>query len=653
MCGLAGLLEAPSASGQAVLAQLCASMTGTLRHRGPDDGGIWTDADAGIALGLRRLAIIDLSMEGHQQMVSASGRYVLTINGEIYNYRELRRDLEQRGVRFRGQSDTEVLLEGIDRWGLEDALRRANGMFALALWDRTTRLLHLARDRLGQKPLYYGWTRRGLAFASELKAIEANPHFQDTLDRSALALFLRHGYVPDPFCIWSNARKLPPGTMLTVSAQDIVRRMTGEPQRYWNLREIAAAARSAPVGSERDAADALDQLLRDAVRLCMVADVPIGAFLSGGIDSSTVVALMQAQSSRPVRTFSIGFHEDRLDEARHAMGVARHLGTDHTELYVSEADALAVIPSLSTVYDEPFADSSQLPTYLVSRLARESVTVSLSGDGGDEVFGGYNRYVWGAALDAGIRGVPRPLRSLAARTLQAIPVAALDSAARLLPERLRYAQAGDKLHKLARIIDAPSSAAAYRRVTSLWDEELVTGDGVQPEGADWPDLTFQDAMMLRDTETYLPGDILTKVDRASMAVSLEARVPLLDHRVVEFAWRLPLSMKLRKGSSKWLLRQVLDRYVPQKLIERPKAGFAVPLATWLRGPLRAWAEDLLAEDRLRADGYFAPAPIRRRWQEHLSGRRNWQDALWAVLMFQEWLQRPRAAAQVPVPALSA
>ena len=646
MCGLAGFFDASGRRDDAALTATVAAMTDSLRHRGPDDGGVWVEAAAGIALGHRRLSIVDLSPAGHQPMVSADGRFVIAYNGEIYNTEELRAELP--GIPWRGHSDTEVLLEGCAAWGVAATARRLIGMFAFALWDRRERMLWLARDRLGIKPLYYGRFGDVFLFGSELKALRAHGEWPVEVERDALAAFLRHNYVPAPRSIYRGVAKLPPGTVLRVQPG-------GEPrlEAFWSLGEVAhAGIADRSTMSDAEAADRLDALLRDAIGRRMVADVPLGAFLSGGVDSSAVVALMQAQSDRPVKTFTIGFHERGYDEARHAKAVAAHLGTEHTELYVEPSHALDIIPKLAEWYDEPFADSSQIPTFLVSEMTRRHVTVALSGDGGDELFAGYNRYFWGEALWRRLGRLPGGARRAGAGLLTALPPSAWDRLFAAVPVRLRPPQAGDKLHKLADVLRLPDQAALYRRLVSHWEEPASLVPGASEAGIPWdlmadpkmPD--FVERMQRLDTVTYLPDDILTKVDRASMAVALEARVPLLDHRVVEFAWRLPMTQKIRGGDGKWLLRQVLHRYVPRELIERPKMGFGVPIDVWLRGPLRDWAEALLDERRLRAEGFLDPAPIRRRWAEHLSGARNWQYPLWDVLMFQAWRERWLAAAPV-------
>ncbi|HEY9829311.1 MAG TPA: asparagine synthase (glutamine-hydrolyzing), partial [Stenomitos sp.] len=645
MCGIVGFWDNSQQLNTDQLAPMVQRMSDTLLHRGPDDGGIWVDAEAGIALGHRRLAIVDLSPEGHQPMVSADGRYVIVFNGEIYNFLELRRQLEQLGHRFRGHSDTEVMLAACSQWGLDAAVKSFNGMFAFALWDRKERVLHLGRDRLGEKPLYYSWLGQTFLFASELKALRAYPNFNPEINRDALALYLRHNYIPAPYSIYQDVYKLPPACILTVQLGG----STTQPIPYWSAQSIAEAGIAQPfTGSETDAIAQLDALLRDAVNLRMVADVPLGAFLSGGIDSSTVVALMQAQSNQPVKTFSIGFYEDSYNEAKYAKAVAQHLGTDHTELYITPAEAIAVIPKLPTLYDEPFADSSQIPTFLVAQLARQHVTVSLSGDAGDELFAGYNRYFWGRRIWQQIGWIPYPLRNAAASALTMRSPQAWNqtftSLQPLLPTTFKQQNPGDKLHKLAEVLAVESPETMYKGLVSHWKEPeaIVLGSSepltalTNPQGwANLPDFTQR--MMYLDTVSYLPDDILVKVDRATMGVSLEARVPLLDHRVMELAWQIPLGMKIRNGQGKWLLRQVLYKYVPPSLIERPKMGFGVPIDAWLRDKLRDWAEDLLDERRLRQEGFFNPQPIRQKWAEHLAGDRNWQYYLWDVLMFQAWL----------------
>ena len=650
MCGISGFLDTSRRRGTEELRDIVLGMANTLRHRGPDDFGAWVDAATGIALGHRRLSILDLSPLGHQPMHSASGRYALSFNGEIYNFRALRSELEDLGHTFRGHSDTEVMLACFSQWGVHQAVKRFNGMFAFALWDREERLLHLARDRFGEKPLHYGWLGKTFVFASELKAVRAHPDFEADIDRDVLALYFRYGYIPAPYSIYRGVSKVLPGTVLTI-APETGSHPTVTP--YWSVRAVAEQGSANPfTGTETEAVARLDELLRDAVKLRMEADVPLGAFLSGGVDSSTIVALMQAQSAEPVRTFSIGFHEAAYNEAPYAKAVATHLGTTHTELYVTPEEAMAVIPRIPTLYDEPFGDPSQIPTFLVSQLARRDVTVSLSGDAGDELFAGYATYFWGLRTWRLIGWMPRSLRALSAGGLTTLSPASWESLFRTIepicPKRLRGQNVGLRLKKLADLLSADCAETLIRGLVTHWDTpgSLVVGASEPPtpltdrtQWANLPDLLQR--MMYTDAIMYLPDDILVKVDRASMGVSLEARVPLLDHRVAEFAWQLPVSMKIRDGRGKWILRQLLSQYVPTALIDRPKMGFGVPIGTWLRGPLKEWAETLLDEKRLKDQGLLNPDLIRDKWGEHLSGKVNWKDSLWIALMFQAWLEQER------------
>ncbi|MDA5192498.1 asparagine synthase (glutamine-hydrolyzing) [Govanella unica] len=646
MCGFTGFIERASRSYP--LATTGERMALAILHRGPDDAGVWTDAEAGICLAHRRLSILDLSPHGHQPMASTCGRYVIVFNGEIYNHHQIRRDLEQQHgpQSWRGHSDTEVMLAAIAHWGLQKALEAFNGMFAFALWDRQDRVLHLARDRAGEKPLYYGWAGSAFLFGSELKALRAHPAWNAPVDRTALALYLKYNYVPAPLSIHQGIFKLKPGCYLSLPLDSAPGQLP-EAQEYWSAIAAAQYGLANPFeASDAELAAELETLLKDAVALRMEADVPLGAFLSGGIDSSTVVALMQAQSRRPVQTFTIGFNEEGYNEAVHAKAVARHLGTDHTELYVTPEEALDVIPRLPHMYDEPFADSSQIPTYLVSALARKHVTVSLSGDAGDELFCGYNRYFQGRRIWDKLDRVPHGGRKGIASLLESLTPATWDSLGRIVPQRLRPPALGDKLHKLARVIRTDSPDVMYDGLISQWSLDAAVVKGAdydralglsQLDPSLLPDFTAR--MMLNDQLAYLADDILVKVDRASMAVSLESRVPFLDHRVIEHAWRIPLAAKIRDGKGKAVLRNVLYNYVPRDLIERPKMGFGVPIDQWLRGPLRDWCEDLLSARKLTDGGYFEAAPIRQKWQEHLSGTRNWSYHLWTILMFQAWLER--------------
>ncbi len=629
MCGIAGFIDCKQALGEQAPAVLQV-MTNALAHRGPDDSGTWLDAVSGVALGHRRLSVLDLSPTGHQPMRSASGRYIIVYNGEIYNAEKLRAQLPGP---WRGHSDTEVMLAAFDAWGMEKALQAFNGMFAFALWDEHESTLILARDRIGEKPLYYGETGNYFLFASELKAFRRHPAWRGEIDREALGLLVTYNYIPAPYSIFKNAHKLMPGQYLRVKPGEKPVAAT-----YWSAKSMIGDGLEIPLAlSDPDLVEILDRTLREAVKLRMVADVPLGAFLSGGVDSSAIVALMQAQSVTPVKTYTIGFESDDYDEAAYAKAVASHLATDHTELYVTEADARHVIPKLPSLYDEPFADASQIPTFLVSEMTRRHVTVALSGDAGDELFGGYNRYRLAMRWKQ-IAALPAPLRKIAAKAITAVPVGMYDA----LP--LSQSSIGEKAHKLAGALASESSQALYRRLVSFWDAKQVVV-GVKDSYAygvgenDYPEsISEAEWMMASDLVTYLPNDILVKVDRAAMGVSLETRVPFLDPDVMALAWRLPLDAKIRGGQSKWLLRQVLYKYVPEHLIERPKMGFGVPIRDWLRGPLKSWAEALLDEKKLHSGGYFHPRPIRRMWQEHLSGKRNWQYHLWSILMFQAWLE---------------
>ena len=673
MCGFAGfLLGQPG--GLDDTETLATLMANAIAHRGPDDSGAWADAEAGIALGHRRLSIVDLSPAGHQPMVSSGGRFVMAFNGEIYNHLAIRAELQALGATpaWRGHSDTETLLAGFEQWGVDTTLAKTVGMFAIALWDMRERTLRLTRDRFGEKPLYYGWTGSGagraFVFGSELKALRAFPGFANPVCRQALAQYMRFMYVPAPRSIHQGIFKLEPGCVLTIAAtppeqapaqplRPAAAHGTLSIRRWWSLADVVQAGAKNQITDEVEAVQQLEQRLADAVRLQSLADVPVGAFLSGGVDSSTIVALMQQQATRPVKTFTVGFEEAGFDESPYARAVAKHLGTDHTEMFVKAVEAQAVIAQLPAMYDEPFADSSQIPTHLVSCAARQHVTVALSGDAGDELFGGYNRYFWGPRIWAKLAWLPYPMRQTLGGAISALPIAGWDALSRpanaLLPGGKGIARVGDKAHKLAaRLRGVRDLDDLYLSLVSDWQDpaHVVRGDGgsmvVEPPSlladplpeADWAGVGNSPLrMMYRDSMTYLPDDILCKVDRAAMATSLETRVPFLDHRVAELAWQLPLGMKIRDGQGKWALRQVLYKHVPRELIDRPKAGFGIPVGQWLRGALRPWAESLLDEKRLQTEGYFYATPIRQKWAEHLADQRDHTASLWAVLMFQAWL----------------
>ena len=635
MCGIAGILT----SNQDLISQpICNKMAASLQHRGPDGLGIWIDNNS-LALIHTRLSILDLSDSGHQPMHSSSGRYVISFNGEIYNHLKLRKDLKSKV--FQGHSDTETLLACIEEWGLELTLKKCEGMFALALWDRSKKILMLARDRLGEKPLYYGWQGEGAGsvflFGSELKALCRHPSFRFDINRNAINLLLRHNCVPAPHSIYNKISKLMPGTILSISNNT-------EPKifEYWSLKEVAMKGLSNLYnGGDAEIINGLENVLNQSVKQKMVADVPLGAFLSGGVDSSLIVALMQQQSTRPVKTFTIGFSDDLYNEAKYAKKVAKYINTDHTELYVSHQDAIDVIPKLPNIYDEPFSDSSQIPTFLVSKLAKEHVTVGLSGDAGDELFCGYNRYLLTDRLWGKLSKLPVSMRRGLSGALSTLSPETLNKFLGFLP----YNRVGEKIHKAANVIGSSSIDELYLQLVSNWSNPesiVLNSSGAISQATSGIINSLQmnqiQKMMLMDTLTYLPDDILTKVDRAAMGVSLETRIPFLSCNVVDFAWHMPMNFKIRNGESKWALRQILYKYIPKEMIERPKMGFSVPIGVWLRGPLREWAEDLLDESRLRQEGFFDPTVIRKKWMEHLSGARDWQHQLWSVLMFQAWLE---------------
>jgi asparagine synthase (glutamine-hydrolysing) len=652
MCGIAGFIDKRPIGSQRRL-EIASRMAASLIHRGPDDGGIWAAESPSVAFGFRRLSILDLSPAGHQPMQSRCRRYTIVFNGEVYNHGELRKQLELHGHRFRGSSDTEVILAAILQWGLECAVRRFVGMFSIALWDASERQLYLVRDRLGIKPLYYGWSGSTFLFASELKALHAHPDFRADLSHPCVALLHRFGYIPEPYAIYEGLHKLLPGHLLQISAKED---NFGDQQLrcYWSVKEASRKRESSSSRLPTEAvADELESLLKTSVRMRMIADVPLGAFLSGGIDSSLVVALMQETSSRPVKTFTIGFEEDGFNEAEFARKVAAHLGTDHTEVYVTPREAQGVVPKLPEMFDEPFSDSSQIPTYLVSELARRAVTVSLSGDGGDELFGGYDRYVRGDRVWTRLGWLPPAVKRTVSLVLRQLPPEQWDRlfacVTPFLSRNSRVSFFGRKIHKLTRLLSADQPELFYCLLVSQWQNPAE----VVPNVLELPSAfnqfqngnsasTLRQRMMDLDLVTYLPGDILTKVDRASMSVGLEARVPLLDHRVVEYALRLPESVKFHKGQGKFILRTILERHIPRELIERPKMGFGVPIGSWLRGPLRDWAESLLSESALRCNAILAPSPIRALWNDHLSGRNDWSDRLWTVLTFQAWQEKWRS-----------
>jgi asparagine synthase (glutamine-hydrolysing) len=646
MCGINGFYSKYSNNFDNIIVK----MNSAISHRGPDTNGIWSDKNSGIVFGHQRLSIIDLSTAGNQPMQSNSGRYILTYNGEVYNHLEIRKELKQNysNTKWCGSSDTETLLEAIDYWGIEIALQKIEGMFAFGLWDKKTRSLILARDRAGEKPLYYGWQGEGknkvFLFGSELKALKTHPVFSREINRNAIALQLRHNCIPAPYSIYKDIHKLMPGNYLELKESDLKKNLLPATKSYWSFTDTAVSENNNQLSlGDLDIKKDLEKHLKLSVKKQMISDVPLGAFLSGGIDSSLVVALMQSQSSNPVKTFTIGFSETDYDESKYAKKIAKHLGTDHKELYVSSKKAMEVIPKLPSIYDEPFSDSSQIPTFLVSQLAKDHVKVALSGDGGDELFCGYNRYLMGKKFSNISRFMPLSLRKILALSIQLISPQKWNKVYNFLPGLNEYVNFGDKIHKGASVLESETLYDYYYKLCSHWkNPNKVVVNCKEPKtlltdlNYDLKNFNIQQQMMILDFITYLPDDILTKVDRAAMACSLETRVPFLDHKLIEYVWKIPHSLKFRNGKGKWILRQILEQYIPKNLIERPKMGFGVPIGIWLRGPLQDWAENLLSETRLKQEGFFNSKLIRDKWMEHLSGKKNWQYDLWDVLMFQAW-----------------
>ena len=645
MCGIAGFINPNSNSNSSE--NILSRMLSCLIHRGPDDHDMWFDKKVGLALGHRRLSILDLSPFGRQPMTSSCQRYVITLNGEIYNWFSLKEELEHSGKapRWKGSSDTEIFLAAISAWGVLDTLNRVRGMFAFALWDNCQKCLTLARDRIGEKPLYYGTVNGNFAFASELKALSALSQTPLDLEQDAVALMLRYGYVPEPYSIYKKINKLPPGTMISISPNGQV----GEVQHYWSFTDFASEHQKNPIQlSDANVVDEFERLMVSSIKEQMVADVPLGAFLSGGLDSSSVVAVMQRNSQRPVKTFTVGYNESSYNEAEHAKEIAKYLGTEHTELRISAKQSLDVIPSLPDIYDEPFADVSQIPATLIAKLTSEHVSVCLSGDAGDELFGGYNRYLWTNVMWKWLGMFPASARKPIGQLLNQVPIDLTNRLHSLinpmLPKSYNINNPGDKLHKVSQIFAAQSRDQLYQFLVSQWRGPLPLKNIVEPptflsQPEKWPVLgSYSERMMAVDTVTYLPQDILVKVDRAAMSAGLETRIPFLDLRLLEFSWRLPINQKIRNGEGKWVIRQLLSRYIPKSLWDRPKQGFAVPIEHWLRGPLREWADDLLAPEKLANDEFLDPRPIRRIWEQHQSGQ-NMQYALWNIIMYRAWRER--------------
>ena len=633
-------------------------MTSVLTHRGPDDGGVLVDADNNIAFGHRRLSIIDLSIAGHQPMSSSCGRFTVVFNGEIYNHLKIRSELDVSGsgILWKGRSDTETLVAAFSEWGVDKTLKRLSGMFAIAIWDSNTKELSLVRDRLGEKPLYYGWSDGIFLFGSELKALRKYKGFSSQIDRNVLSLYMQYMYVPNPYSIFENVYKLEPGCILKMDITALSRPPNEVPfapfrlqglsiMQWYSLSDVAKNGQKDLIKDENEAVELLEKTLTESVQSQLITDVPLGAFLSGGVDSSVIVSLMQKLSSNPVKTFTIGFEENGFNEAVYAKDVARHLGTDHHELYVTVNDAISIIPKLPMLYDEPFADSSQIPTHLVSKLARQNVTVALSGDAGDELFGGYNRYLWGSRIWDKVKWMSPNLRSTVGGIIKKIPTSVWDKSGHMFPGKYKVSLMGDKAYRMAHRLKTVDSlddmyrslvAEGYREESLVINNEVILKTKLDNHDSISNIDESEHRMMLWDSLTYLPDDILTKVDRAAMGVGLETRIPFLDHRVVELAWMLPLKMKIKNGEGKWPVREILYKYVPRDLIERPKAGFAVPVGQWMRGPLKDWASELLHEERIRREGYFNPELVQQLWQQHLSGKYDWTPRLWAILMFQSW-----------------